>query len=1823
MASIDINGKLIFDETAGTQTDPTIEDDGTETSPVGTGLSGGFIAALGAVSFAYPNLRGVTNSALNYYEDDADGVNGEAFITIEDLGSTESISSLAFSDGSGGMITNLDTGYTTTDGDPVILWQVSDTLVIATTGGVGDTVVGAFYLNVAGNNLSAEVEMVWFEALSHPIDTDPDDTLNFDDLLYVTATGSRSFDFSNLDSGNFLHVSVGDSDAAVVVTGLNVVVKDDGSLDSASDSYNTSQGGQGATGGINNQMYSVPKKAGEPLNTGVYSFVTGQSFAPGEEQGTYTDIDDMNHTGFLDVTDAQIFISQEQGNNTLKLLIDVWSAGKDGAGDDLGGIDYIDNTGDGAPTGSYGDDYTGSDDPLSGDAEDALMDDIPVTVRYVEIIDPTTKTVMYAEDSTGAVLVDLTQAGEAYDGRSFDIVFTDSGDIVTVNAGNSFTVEGFEAGDAIKWYTDDPGTPAEETFNRFWVTALNGKFDIGQIDISEGVQTTTDVGEHLFVDDDAPIAGLNVVGSVTHDETDGNDADADDVSGAPAGAIGQAVSSGPVVADATDYGADEAGSHSWSLTISAPNVDSGLDATGGGDILLSDNGGVIEGWDGATLIFTVSINSATGALTLVQYAAIDHGADANDHDSELGIASGVLFAVIDAEDGDGDDDTAQADIGAAVRFQDDGLAAAITDTDVTVLHDETPDIDGGSDDVAGAPAGAIGMAVSGGAVVSDNTDYGNDGEGDPEVWSLSVGGASTGLFATGHTAPADEIVLVDNGGVIEGHIGDAGGALAFTVSIDSSSGVLTLVQWLAIDHPDTGDPDEIVTMNDGALLVNILAEDGDTDTDTASMPIGDKVKFRDDAPTAIINVTGETVTHDETAGVQDGTELVDTTLAADDDDQPLASAPTAFTDLATQESATLRGWAVSEFAVVTDISDYGTDGAGTATWSLAAGDGVSGTDSGFQALDGSTIYYFEETVNGVDVIVGRVGGAAGDMALALTINQDGSLNVAQYIPIRHFDGTLDDDDVTGNATALQAVLDVTDGDDDGHQATADIGDAVIIEDDAPDNEPLDTGEVQEDALPGGNIDDALSDTTTSTVVVSSAFIAGFDEPGTFNIANLDQAALDAALPALLSKGEAITYTLALDVDAFGSDVVTASTSAGTIFTFTLTQVDASTANATLEIFDQLDHDPASGDDGLLLQLDGGGSIGVLDFTGILDIRDADTDPIQPGAGFVAFTIENDVPELSGALESGSVDEANLPAGTSPSVPVDTAGNLNALVDVGADEPPVWSLSTDTSGLPALTSQGVALDYSVVGDTLTAKAGPGGTPVFTLQLLANGNYTFTLLQQLDHLPVPANDDTLRIDLSSVALAMDEDEDQIALTAGLFYIDVVDDEPAIGPIADSLIDFANGASTGPITLNGVVGADTNTGANYTFNEAQLVVDTSVISNLTYEISADGTHIDFFTNGTSEGNDTAAFDGDDTLYYSIDLGQSGPGDYTFTVHQDPPPASLAFDFDGFPSGKQVYGVFGAKNPDDTYNGDGAALVVFAQGANVQEEDHAKAGEAVKGGDAGHFVNSSNAESSGTALAVDNQEIGFGQALSFAYAMNPYNLTDGVSNNIVVGIGSSSDLNTAYTDVGYLGFDDMVGASTATVEISQVTPSGNLVDMEITAWNVTDVDNTDAVANDLAVDSEANAIAFVQGQYTADQVGIVSIRIYDGIDKENPIDEFVWNSGTSAFEDTDLIASGVTVSGGQLDTVIKDLADNYSVSFTTVSDHNLAITENVDMENHRFDIGGYFIDEPQPTPDQLFHFGVDVFDFDTDSGNAGFDVALDGTGIYDDDTYDLTPLV
>ena len=219
MATIVINGDLVLDQTASTQT-PTDGNDKAINSQL-LGLSTAFATALNTLdtNLAYAAFADLAlDLTQRTYADTVDAaVSASNFVTVTDLGSS-TLSGLRFSDANGDPLdgdqvfypANTTTPLKTLDGSSIYLYNLTEDIVLATTGdtkGTGE-IVAAFYLNQTGT--TASVEQVTFMPIFHPDATSADDRVDWTDVLQVSADTSLAFSFDTLKSGKFLWVAVGD-----------------------------------------------------------------------------------------------------------------------------------------------------------------------------------------------------------------------------------------------------------------------------------------------------------------------------------------------------------------------------------------------------------------------------------------------------------------------------------------------------------------------------------------------------------------------------------------------------------------------------------------------------------------------------------------------------------------------------------------------------------------------------------------------------------------------------------------------------------------------------------------------------------------------------------------------------------------------------------------------------------------------------------------------------------------------------------------------------------------------------------------------------------------------------------------------------------------------------------------------------------------------------------------------------------------------------------------------------------------------------------------------------------------------------------------------------------------------------------------------------------------------------------------------------------------------------------------------------------------------------------------------------------------------------
>ncbi|TND55591.1 hemolysin-type calcium-binding protein, partial [Aeromonas veronii] len=390
-----------------------------------------------------------------------------------------------------------------------------------------------------------------------------------------------------------------------------------------------------------------------------------------------------------------------------------------------------------------------------------------------------------------------------------------------------------------------------------------------------------------------------------------------------------------------------------------------------------------------------------------------------------------------------------------------------------------------------------------------------------------------------------------------------------------------------------------------------------------------------------------------------------------------------------------------------------------------------------------------------------------------------------------------------NDTSLSESFSVVLIDSDGDTASDTLDVAIL--DDIPtlvDGEELSVRSlVHEDALTSGNSEGTGQSVSASGAAgtLNSLVNFGADGAGSFGLGS-DVSSLVGL--GLTSGGVALSYSVV-------GNVLTASAGGVPVFTLTV-GIDGS---YSFTLSGPLDHPAADGDDSE--QLAGVG----IDFSGVLTATDGDGDPLRGSfpAGSFAIRVEDDMPVLAGGEEAqvrvaGQVHEDALGSGnsegTGQSVSASgAAGTLNSLVNFGADGAGSFGLDIDVSSLvgQGLTSGGVALSYSVVGNVLTASA--GSVSVFTLIVGADGSYSFTLIGPLDH-PTADGDDGeqlagVGIDFSGVLTATDGDGDPLtgSFPAGSFAIKVEDDVPrvAISVNSSAVAGLDESGASGTATLD----------------------------------------------------------------------------------------------------------------------------------------------------------------------------------------------------------------------------------------------------------------------------------------------------------------------------------------------------------------------------------------------------------------------------------------
>ena len=1012
------------------------------------------------------------------------------------------------------------------------------------------------------------------------------------------------FSLAGAPSGQNLFLMYGDGtpsadDTTIVVTGWHPADQSEGHSITTGDTVNTGKGGGDTTIGSNNQMI-------DPHEGMYFTFVTGANTdytVPNLSQ-TEADVEaNIDFTGYQGSLSASFDVVQLQPPKAATLMISAF----DNTDTAEKGTAYIDGLGD------------DDDDPVN-------VVDVTIT-RMVK---------------TGKSVVETTYTFSESDNTS-------QGGLTLDFTGDTVVITGVKSGDHIEYTTS-------ALHNRVLINnvgneaaSLNAAFDIGGFSVGTNTIETTAFSALAFQDDGPSVAvsatdEAAVLLTTEDAQTEGSASDSDATTADFSGVFG----------NLPDYGADGSGSTVKSYAVNlygADGTDSLLDSNGA-SINLYNVAGLIVGstaasagaiTDGNT-IFTIGVGTATGIVTLTQYAEIDHalesetGSPFDDQYAVLGAGLVKLTGSALATDGDGDtdSDSQDVDLGGNVRFADDGPSVIVSATgeEAILLTTQDAQTEGSASDSDATTADFSG-------VFSNLPDYGADGSGSTvksyEVNLYGADGTDSNLDSNGAS-----ILLYKVGDVVKGSTAASAaeitdGNTIFSIEVGTSTGIVTLTQYAEIDHApesETGSPfdDQLAVL--GASLVKLTGSalttdgDGDTDSDSQDVDLGGNVRFADDGPSVTVSATGEEA-------------ILLTTQDAQTDGDPTDSD----SDATTADFSGVFG----------NLPDYGADGSGSTVKSYEVNlYGADGTDSGLDSNGASILLYKVG-----DVVKGSTAASLAEITDGNTIftigvgTSTGVVTLTQYAEIDHAleseTGSPFDDQLavlgaglvklTGSALATDG-----DGDTDSDSQDVDLGGNVRFADDGPSVTVSATGEdaillTTQDAQTDGDPTDSDTDATTADFsgVFSNLPDYGADGAGsTVKSYAVNLYGADGTDSSLDSNGASINlYNVSGLIIGSTAANAGAITDGNTIFTI---GVGTSTGVVTLTQYAEIDHalesETGSPFDDQLAVL----GAGLVKLTGSALTTDGDGDTASDSqdvdlGGNVRFA--DDGPALSGVDDSSN------------------------------------------------------------------------------------------------------------------------------------------------------------------------------------------------------------------------------------------------------------------------------------------------------------------------------------------------------------------------------------------------------------------------------------------------------------------------------------------------------------------------------------------------------------------------------------------------------------
>ncbi|WGD49493.1 DUF5801 repeats-in-toxin domain-containing protein [Bradyrhizobium sp. CB1650] len=762
----------------------------------------------------------------------------------------------------------------------------------------------------------------------------------------------------------------------------------------------------------------------------------------------------------------------------------------------------------------------------------------------------------------------------------------------------------------------------------------------------------------------------------------------------------------------------------------------------------------------------------------------------------------------------------------------------------------------------------------------------------------------------------------------------AGGAIVFTLEVDSSGHVtMTLDRSVHELTPQANVPsNEPIQLSGVPVTLTATITDNDGDSDSASIDISSTIVIHDDSPTLTLTPGENSVTIDETPGQQVGTNdvtyggLSAAAQAAFNNVAHKGSDP----DVSHDHGAI--GYAVNSGLVSASIN-FGADGAdATQSKLFALTLSQSGVDSGLQTTEGREIFLFLE--NGVIVgrydspnDGNTVVNGSDPAAFAIAIDPTtGQVSVAQYVSLNHPTHATDangfnsyNEPVSLATGSVSIALTVKDADGDTVTKSVDVSGEITFRDDGP-KVTVNVDEcfsVVLDETPGVQFED--DDTASSSVrhLFDSVVNTGSD-PDLSSIEK-DHGAI----------GFAISGHEALDVHAiFGADGPAVHNSV--VYSLTLNGVSGSVDSGiqttdgkeiylTIEngvIVGRVDtngdhHVSTSDPAAFAIAIDDDGHVATAEYLSLkhpnplasdetvqlthgvvsatVTVTDGDQDQATASADISSnIRFEDDVPQAYDVKpfvvlddEAQSLFPANFGGSGDVFPSLNTlTGGPNTLFNSGADGTKTVTFAAP-SGLKAIykLDSGLAgqetLDYTTTtsgGHTiLTATGHDSHNVVFTLDVAADGSYTFKISEPLVHPTNSTTEEDISVKIGFTVTDGDGDHHTGSLT-----VKVNDDTPTVD--VDQAQKDHHDVTLSPLTLDESIGtsqSDLNADSD----------DVGGVSAPSFLTSADPTKAIGITRTPTSDKGTSVAD---LFTTDVDFGADGAKaaptfSYTFTLKDD----------------------------------------------------------------------------------------------------------------------------------------------------------------------------------------------------------------------------------------------------------------------------------------------------------------------------------------------------